>query len=129
MSLFSRCAVCSRMLLPGVEEQRSVCEPCALAGGAIDMPPPRRRPAPCGKCNHMKLVRVIPRGLARDSVGPMFATYRFPVEPREGFGVFEAYICKKCGFVEWYCHAPEEIPIGPEYMTEEIDLEGDAPYR
>jgi hypothetical protein len=48
---------------------------------------------------------------------------------RQGFGVFEAYICKKCGFVEWYCHAPEQIPIGPEYMTEDVDVEGDAPYR
>ena len=117
------------MLLPGVEEQRSVCEHCAREGGAIPMPPARRRAAPCAKCNHTALVRVIPRGLSRDSVGPMFATYNFPIEPHRGFGVFEAYICKKCGFVEWYCHAPEEIPIGPEYMTEEIDLDASGPYR
>ena len=138
MSLFSRCAVCDRMLLPGAEEQRSVCEDCARKAGAIAMPPPRRRATPCTKCNHTKLVRVIPRELVDDFAGPMFAAYRFlrwqdhaarPIDPRAGYGVLEAYICKQCGFVEWYCRAPEAIPIGPEYMTEDIDLDAGPPYR
>ena len=133
MSMFSRCVICDRMLLPDVDGQRSVCEPCASKAGAIAMPPPRRRAAPCMRCNHTKLVRVVPRELVDDTAGPMFAVYRFqklrPLDPREGYGVLEAYICKGCGFVEWYCQAPEEIPIGPEYMTEEIDLDATGPYR
>ena len=126
--MFSRCAVCSRMLLPP-EENRTVCSDCARKSGAIALPPPRRRAAPCTKCNHTKLVRVIPREIGAEGTGPMFATYHFPVNPLYGLGVFETYICKRCGFVEWYCQAPEEIPIGPEYMSEDVDVGGDGPYR
>lgn len=127
MTIFSRCALCQRMLLPP-EENRSVCVDCAQRSGAIVMPPPRRRTAPCSKCNHTKLVRVIPREVRDTSAGPMFATYPFPIG-LAGLGMFEVFICKQCGFAEWYCHAPEEIPIGPEYMTEEVDAGGDGPYR
>lgn len=53
-----------------------------------------------------------------------------PASPREGFGVFEAYICKRCGFVDWYCQDPERIPIGKQYMTEELDADASTePYR
>jgi hypothetical protein len=87
------------------------------------------------------LIRAVPRELtiAEHLVatsGPMFVTYeilRTPtvdaIHPRSGFGVLEIYVCRRCGFVEWYCQKPEEIPIGPEYMTEEIDVTGDGPYR
>ena len=46
-------------------------------------------------------------------------------------GLLETYICKKCGFVEWYCIDTHNIPIGPHTMTEEIDYaaRGDTPYR
>ena len=48
---------------------------------------------------------------------------------RERFGLFEAYICRKCGFTELYTRAPASIPIGPEYGTERFDVEPDSPYR
>lgn len=127
MSMFSRCALCQRMLLPP-EERRGACVDCASRTGAITMPPPRRRIAPCGKCSHTKLVRVIPRERLADHAGPMYAAYRYPIGD-DGAGMFEIYVCKQCGFAEWYCHAPEEIPIGPEYMTEEVDVGGEGPYR
>jgi hypothetical protein len=78
--------------------------------------------------------------------GPMYATYQVkrrskhnlfspdetvvdPATPREGFGVFEAYICRQCGFVDWYCQDPQKIPIGAEYMTEDVDVTSAEPYR
>jgi len=77
---------------------------------------------------------------------PMFATYAIkqrverkmflsdqvvidPPFPTEGYGVFEAYICRQCGFVDWYCQDPGKIPIGPEYMTEEFNADSAEPYR
>ena len=47
----------------------------------------------------------------------------------DGRGLLENYICKGCGFIEWYCADPDKIPIGPEFMTDEIDYDQDAPYR
>lgn len=140
------CVVCNRgPLETELQLARRTCDSCATKTGNIVLPPPRRRVAPCVKCNHAKIVRCVPRELSVveelsqnvPSYGPMFAAYelRFrydkvqPIHARSGFGVLEAYICRKCGFVEWYCQNAEEIPIGPEYMTEELDADGDTPYR
>jgi hypothetical protein len=123
------------------EIERNACDNCACKTGTIMVPPPRRLAMPCTKCNHHKLVRAIPRELSmHDDMplnGPMFATYALvaenykvePVHARSGYGILEMYICRKCGFVEWYCQAPDQIPIGPEYMTEEIDSNAQGPYR
>jgi hypothetical protein len=140
------CVICrAAPLITVLQRDRRACDDCARKTGMIVLPPSRRRASPCTKCNHSKLVRAIPRELTLvpdeidgiASFGPMFATYEIrtpggeiePIHARSGFGVLEAYICTKCGFVEWYCQDPGEIPIGPEYMTEEIDSAGPTPYR
>lgn len=128
------------------------CRECAARIGLIPIPPSRRPPAPCTRCNHMVFVRVIPREHSSARVGeinaqlsaPMYVTHApsryegwFSTTVREleiektGAGLLETYICKKCGFVEWYCADVEKIPLGPHYMTEEIDYanRGDGPYR
>jgi len=48
---------------------------------------------------------------------------------RTGKGVLEMYICRACGFVEWYCQDPTELPIGPHYMTQIVDYTSREPYR
>lgn len=146
------CIICGNpSLFTTKTRQRRVCNLCAPKTGVVAMPPARRSPAPCTRCGHTKLVRVVPRELTvsvdpdrpygefgAPSYAPMFATYAIrsdrdgklaPVDARAGFGGLEMYICKGCGFVEWYCHDPGEIPIGPEYMSEEIDVTGTSPYR
>jgi len=57
------------------------------------------------------------------------AQYVQPVDPRSGYGLLEAYVCWGCGFVEWYCHGADRIPIHPHLMTELIDLDAGGPYR
>jgi hypothetical protein len=52
-----------------------------------------------------------------------------PIDIRAGFGRLEMFVCRGCGFVEWYCSDPASIPIGPHYMTEDIDYASAAPYR
>jgi hypothetical protein len=135
-----------------------VCASCQHLTGVREMAPARRRTAPCVRCNHPKLIRVIPREMSVTPArveesrmaplahyAPMAATYAVktavvkgffdsdefvaPPTPLDGLGVFEAYICKRCGFVDWYCQDPESIPIGPEFMTEEVDSESTEPYR
>ena len=140
------CVVCKKVLLVSpVELDRRACNACAHKTGIVVVPPPRRRVAPCVRCNHSRLIRVIPRELSvapgldenEPTYGPMFATYELrmmdgvvqSVQARNGFGVLEAYICKSCGFVDWYCQDPDEIPIGPQYMTEEITTDGPSAFR
>jgi len=98
----------------------------------------------------MRFVRVVPRQLSavgRDSVRSVAGPMAVPLppakspkrrfsgnnvaepKPSRGAGTLELYVCSGCGFVDWYCVDPEKIPIGPEYMTEIVDLAPGSPYR
>ena len=142
------CLACRLRTLSTTEEtQTLLCETCAQALGVVPMRPPRRKPSPCTKCNGMKFIRAVPRELtpsendAHAMALPMGLVYQYevqrgryvsmplPIDARKALGVLEVYVCRNCGFVEWYCSDPERIPIGPVYMTEDIDYEGDTPYR
>jgi hypothetical protein len=139
------CASCRLYrLTTDAEREVNLCTTCAGTFGVVPMPPARRPRAPCGKCNGMKFIRAIPRelGMKIDEVAaPMAVTYQhevekgwmvdapMPIDPRKSLGQLEMYICRKCGFVEWYCADPEQIPIGPAYMTEAIDDGSPTPYR
>jgi hypothetical protein len=142
MTNIARCLICDISLWASNPSalwtsDEVVCQDCARKTGIVAVPPPRRRVTPCAKCSHTKLVRVVPREITEGVAGPMFATHEIQragsavlgIYPRAGYGVLEAYICKQCGFVEWYCQSPDEIPIGPEYMNELVDLDAGGPYR
>jgi hypothetical protein len=90
----------------------------------------------------MRFVRAIPREYSQVELTSRFEVGAIPMTitnhvrrgdirrtAESGRGLLEAYVCTACGFVEWYCHDPEAIPIGPEYMTEIVDYAGEAPYR
>jgi len=128
-----------------------LCTRCAERYGVQPMHPARRPPKPCNRCSGMRFIRAVPRELslepqaerAADQVAsPMAVTYQvqrligasgpsaaLPIDARHGYGFLEMYICRTCGFVEWYCNDPERIPIGPRYMTEDLDYGADGPYR
>jgi hypothetical protein len=113
------------------------------------MPPSKRPPLPCHRCNHRELIRVLPReltnvpGTGSREAAPMFAVYGPTViegsffssrevnapDPQNGAGKMEMYICRGCGFTEWYCQDPSEIPIDPLYSTEAVSVGGDGPLR
>lgn len=103
------------------------------------------------RCNGMRFVRAIPReytAIHHGDVGwevtaPMAITAAPKIKPAffggqkvqtpdilyQRHGTLETYICTGCGFVEWYCHGVDAIPIGPEYMTELVDYPASDPYR
>jgi hypothetical protein len=142
------CLACrSRELIKPDERDTLLCSSCASELGVSPMRPARRPASPCTKCNGMKFIRVVPRELT-PSVGdahtiamPMGLVYQYevrrtfddaqplPIDARKALGMLEVYVCRTCGFVEWYCSDPDRIPVGPVYMTEDIDYDGDSPYR
>lgn len=137
------CPICrAAHLEEGNDAARGMCSQCSNRLGVIVMPPARRKAIPCRGCNGMKFVRAIPREIsawpatysADPLVSLMSVTYEDPepgepLNARRGLGLLEVYVCKKCGLVEWYCNDVEHIPIGPRYMTEDIDYEPGDPYR
>jgi hypothetical protein len=149
------CRVCG---VPNPYERElvdGVCAECRGKLGLVSMPPSRRPPRPCVRCDSTRFVRVVPRQYTEYSgddaqpchIAPMYATTKPDVSepwwqsvaqaaqvsgmpsPMLGRGLLEMYICSGCGFIEWYCHDVESIPIGPEYNTAIVDYGSDTPYR
>lgn len=50
-------------------------------------------------------------------------------DTRRSFGLLEMYVCRGCGYIEWYCSDPQTVPIGPQFMTELVEQSPDGPYR
>jgi len=139
-----KCAACKRDL---TDDDRSIklCPSCANALGVIDMPPARRKFAPCRACNGRSFIRAIPREVAPDLVqrgeqvtSPMAVTIgaqtlgwlgtTIIADTRKACGILEIYVCRGCGYTEWYCADPASVPIGPQFMTELVESET-GPYR
>jgi hypothetical protein len=40
--------------------------------------------------------------------------------PKYGHGSLRMYVCRGCGYVQWFADAPDEIPVGAEYSTRVI---------
>jgi hypothetical protein len=154
------CTICGA---EEVSEYYRVGPKCMSRLGLRPLPPSRRPPAPCTRCNGMQFIRVLPRvfglwgsvhtqggGTSQvvaanlHSIGmPMTLTAKPPPvakhllgadtvqepQPFDGLGTVETFICRGCGFVEWYCEDPEQIPIGPEYNSELVDYTSPSPYR
>ena len=50
--------------------------------------------------------------------------------PRYGHGPLTMYVCRRCGYVQWFARDPMDIPIGDEFRTRLIQgPEDDGPYR
>lgn len=145
------CPLCeSRPLQTAEMQAMQACAVCAERLGIVPLPLSRRPHVPCARCNHTKFVRVIPREYTEDPnpnydrqiSAPMYLTYPPSVTRgflksradqidirHDGVGLLEAYVCRKCGAVEWYCSDAKDIPAHPHLMSEDIDYEGESPYR
>jgi hypothetical protein len=146
------CPVCdSQVLATKSEKAMQMCRPCAEKYGVHPLPPAMRPPAPCQRCNGLEFVRTVPREHSIDhsfvdsnvqKSAPMYFTPMPPqvkqgffgvnrkdVDISKGYGQLEIYACLGCGFVEWYVHAPKDIPAHPHLMTEKIDYGKGGPYR
>ena len=125
------CKICG---IEGLNQPESLaleaCDQCRETLGIVEMPPTRRPNMPCMRCNRWRFVRAIPR--EQNDVNSALFVATLGADRLRGarqiasevpLGTLELYICESCGFVEWYCHQPQDIPIGPAYMTEVIDHE------
>jgi hypothetical protein len=39
------------------------------------------------------------------------------------------YMCRRCGFVQWFVEKPEEVPIGERFQTRVLPVRRQGPYR
>ena len=89
----------------------------------------------CPVCRHDKILESTPADFADvNREKAMAVTYdprwvmhgRNPDRPH---GAFRIYVCRSCGFTQWFADAPGEIPVGEEHSTRIIEGTGGGPFR
>jgi len=148
------CDTCGVAITIADERAPRLCAPCAAKTGLAYPLPSRRGPWPCMRCGAATLIRAQVReqagvqgsDRAQARPAPLAITYGqgqeftpefFSMEKQPSaapdlhvaFGVLDAYVCRACGFVEWYAQEPEKIPIGATFGTSLVEVPGAGPFR
>lgn len=128
-----RCLACGAELLS--THRTGLCSTCREDLG-LNHPsaPAQRERKPCARCGNRQIIRAQVRDVSALGLRSAALTSDVhaagTVDMTRPRGLLEAYTCRRCGFTEWYAQQPEDIPIGPAYGTELIDLDDDGgPYR
>jgi hypothetical protein len=134
----NHCGICAK------PTDNQLCVTCSEKLGLAG-PPPERAPQPCARCGHGEFVHALARQLTihpgSETSVPMVTQSAVTYMPRldkalfgdkvKGvlgpdermpIGILDMYVCRKCGFTEWYARQPDSIPIGPEFATERVTL-------
>ncbi len=146
----SQCTMCSKEVNAKQLEADGVCNECHARHHLPYPTEPIRPRVPCVRCKGTSFVRCLAireraasgGDIAVEYIAQLAATYAIDSsttfwagrtvetpDPGRPLGPFEAYICRTCGYTELYARRPSDIPIGPQYATEEFDVSGDGPYR
>jgi hypothetical protein len=49
--------------------------------------------------------------------------------PDQRIGELAQYVCRACGYVQWFASAPQRIPIGDKHRTSLVKGTKEQPYR
>jgi len=85
----------------------------------------------CPKCGKTKIIVALPGEYGNDSMEhPMTVTAEprwvlWGRNPNHGHGILMQYVCRACGFTEWWVDDPEKIPIGEKYKTALLNTESE----
>ncbi len=113
MDLKVYCLSCG-LELYAPETGAKTCLKCIRELGEMTLPPSRRGAKPCARCGHAFIIRSRARGMEL-----MIAA---------ATGVLETYVCRACGFTEWYTQSPENILIDAQAGSDLLEARTD-PYR
>ncbi len=79
----------------------------------------------CPKCDYHEIVQALPV-----TVDPLQQLRRISVAPYASVGALNIFICRRCGYSEWYAASPDQIPIGENSSNRLIrGTEPAGPYR
>jgi hypothetical protein len=95
----------------------------------------------CPLCEHTEVIECAPREFSSGTdPHPLAAAhgvlYRHlkvyaNADPSEPYGTLKLYVCRSCGYGQWFADRPDEIPINEEsYGTRIVTgKKDDSPYR
>jgi hypothetical protein len=102
-----------------------------IAAARLTMEPTMRRHLCCPACGGRRIAHalsVLDRG---DSSSAPLALHQPKWWSSKAVGELEAFICRACGYVEWYVKEPATLAPHPEYMefVDGPEVGGGGPYR
>ena len=77
----------------------------------------------CPQCGHDEIIEAQQSEFGHTDQGsPMSVTYdkRWVLSgqnPHYGHGHLYLYVCRRCGFCQWYAHSPQSIPVSENHRT------------
>ena len=72
----------------------------------------------CALCQHPEVVRAHPKDRTHSGEIPLGAVAEIHAfSPDVIFGAFVTFVCRRCGFTQWFAAEPSKIPIGAEHGT------------
>lgn len=90
----------------------------------------------CPLCDHNEVIEGVPAefsGVHGFEVPVAFAydprwvtPGRNPLQPH---GTLKFYMCRRCGYLQWFVEKPAEVPIGDQYRTRLVKGGKKPPYR
>jgi hypothetical protein len=86
----------------------------------------------CALCSHNEVIQAaavdfIGQGGQRPVSVTTQATWSGSHPP---LGILNMWVCRRCGFTQWFAFEPEKVPLGEEYSTRLIrGTEQAGPYR
>jgi len=93
------------------------------------------RTGSCPLCNHGEVVEGTPGEFGHYGTEVAAA---FTYEPRwlmggrnpeHAYGQLVYYMCRSCGYVQWFVQDPADVPIDAKYGTRLVTRKQDPPYR
>jgi CheY-like chemotaxis protein len=108
-----------------------IVEAGAAAGDDVRMRDMRQ--GLCSLCGHNEIIEASAADFVGDSgpTRPMSVTYEIGWAGVKHIGKFKTFVCRRCGFTQWFALAPESIPVAQEYGTRLLKGEDhdNGPYR
>ncbi len=91
----------------------------------------------CPICDHHEIVEGVPCEFSGDVNRELIAAFTYDARwlmsgrnPKYAHGELKYYMCRQCGYLQWFVDQPQEVPIGDDYRTRLIEgVERKGPYR
>jgi hypothetical protein len=92
------------------------------------------REGTCPMCTHKEIIEAVPGEFgAKNQEVPVAVTYGNPSGTKrewdQPYGLLHMYVCRRCGYTQWYASYPGSIPVGPAFRTRVIKGKEEGPYR
>jgi|RhiMethySRZTD1v2_1073278.scaffolds.fasta_scaffold13588_8 hypothetical protein len=89
----------------------------------------------CPLCDHPEIIEAVAAEFAHAGVEvPAAVTYDARLvqrgrNPGYPYGLLKLYVCRACGYCQYFADDPSSIPIGEEHQTRVIAGRARDPYR